>query len=137
MNRLLTPDGKMPFYLDDIRFLDDIYRNALNALCLAIFEKETNGFIVNGCNSAIAGSNLTISAGVIFYDNEFFEVEANSFNDYVQGKNYFFEIVEDETSLRAFGDVGVEHKVHSLRYAIISEADLSNENQTTLNALEA
>ncbi len=135
MNRLETPNGKMPIYLDDIRFIDSIYRNTVLALANSVFDIETNGFIVDGCNVTINGSDLTISEGNIFVSGEYFEVDEHIFSNYVQGQKYFFEIVESQTSQRTFGD-GISKNVHTIRNVIISLVDVNNENQTSLNAIE-
>jgi hypothetical protein len=71
MNKLLTTDiGGLPITLNDIRWNDDAYREALTSVLLAF----GNNFIVQGC--AVDGDN--IAAGYIMLNGELLKVDAHA-----------------------------------------------------------
>ena len=70
MNRLLTPNGGMPLQLDDLRFLQDAYREGFKGL-LHEFAKAQNGnIILSGCEVTDNGATRSLSEGFIMLDFE-------------------------------------------------------------------
>ncbi len=110
MDRLLTFPGGQPLYLDDINFLDNIYRTGIEDILKSV-AKDIDS-IVWGCE--INGN--TISDGVIWYQNELFFFEGGQV---IEQELYNFKITEQDTSPHIFAD-GNSHNVQRIRKAVIA-----------------
>jgi hypothetical protein len=110
MNRLITENtGKMPFYLNDIRFLDAAYRSGFEALVKAFFPD----CILSGCNvTTVPDISITIAEGYVAIAGEIFyhPTETIAWIDDYQN-NAAFVITETATEIRIFGD-GTPHPVY-------------------------
>jgi hypothetical protein len=127
MNKLLTNiNGKMPLFLDDIRFLDDIYRTAINNIIKGLID-STYGekLIVSGCVPIVNISTMlcTVSAGMVMINGELC-LFAGSIFTYNSSKGYRYIINEsyDPIGTRIFGD-STEHACWQIRVAGIEEVD--------------
>ena len=122
MNKLLTEyNNGFPLLLDDLRFIDDIYRSGIESI-LKAFANNTD-CIVFGCEKTYDGNTLSISAGAIWHDNELFAfaggTQTNPSND------YYFKVIEVDESFRMFGDGTTSNPVHRLRYVTFNAGTLA------------
>lgn len=79
MNKLLTNlTGKMPFFLDDLGFIDTAVRDAFYGIMSAFGVDITDSFKLSGCVVSVNGSTYQCSAGYISYQGEIFQVDAHS-----------------------------------------------------------
>ena len=122
MNKLLTEyNNGFPLLLDDLRFIDDIYRSGIESI-LKAFANNTD-CIVFGCEKTYDGNTLSISAGAIWHDNELFAfaggTQTNPSND------YYFKVIEVDESFRMFGDGTTSNPVHRLRYVTFNAGTLT------------
>ena len=117
MNKFLTNlNGGLPLFLDDIRFLDDIYRNSIHAIVKGIADK----IIISGINPTISEqNNLVTEEGFILYLNEILYVPANSVA-YNENLEYVFRRSVTTSGTRIFSDQS-ENDVYELRTGYIEE----------------
>ena len=75
MNKLITTDsGGFPFLLNDIRFLDEAYREGMASIIKTVAEE----CILWGCEYSENGTIASINAGAVFFDNEIFYCPSHS-----------------------------------------------------------
>lgn len=95
MNKVIYQDGRKPFTTTDISYDIDALTNALNDLYTAssIYAK----YIVTGCILTQSDANVQLTAGSIFYNGEYFKVDAKTFNntDISVINGYSFDLLED------------------------------------------
>ena len=79
MKRLITTEnGGMPIVLDDIRWLDDEYRNAWYAFISAFGATALTSFKLSGCVVTVNDTTYTTTAGYICLEGEILQVDAHS-----------------------------------------------------------
>jgi hypothetical protein len=80
MNKFdFTHGNGQPFYLNDLIWNDDAYRNAFNG----IFKTFGNNFIVSGCDVTTSGTApyVTITEGYVLLNGELLKVDAQSVDE--------------------------------------------------------
>ncbi len=125
MNKLLTNiNGGFPFVLDDIRWIDNAYRDALTGIMNA-FNIPVNGrYIISGCEITQTGSpvptHYNISAGHIYYDGEIYVVDAHSIQILfgTNGEQYYWtiDVSYDAAGNKTFED-GAQHDTYEVSKA--------------------
>jgi hypothetical protein len=75
MNRLLTPNGGMPFELDDLNFMQDAYKEGISALLSQFTTMSPHGLpathiILSGCEVTPGATHFSVSAGYVMINNE-------------------------------------------------------------------
>ena len=70
MNKLLIPNGGMPFYGDDLNFVDAAQRDAFKGLLYEAAHLYSGNMILGGCVLSIGGSTFSVSAGYLMIDYE-------------------------------------------------------------------
>lgn len=117
MNKLITTNnGGFPFHLDDVRFLDDAYRDSINAILSQHSDgSAASSFIVSGIAISISGTVITASAGWIYISGELLYFPGGTL-DHGSFLNIYFglEVVDGES--RVFED-GSSNNVHQTRQA--------------------
>ena len=88
MNKLITNGftGGFPYELDDIRWNDDAYRDAITNILIGI--TGIQNFIITGCeNNLTSGqqASITIQAGYIMLDGELLKVDTHTTAYYAGG----------------------------------------------------
>lgn len=78
MNKLLTPNGGMPLYLDDLAFLDGEMRDGFKAILSEIAEANNGNLILGGCTLTETPTAATLSEGYVMLGYEVFYVPGNT-----------------------------------------------------------
>lgn len=123
MNQLKTnQNGGFPFELDDIRFLDQAYRDAFSAIMKG-FNRDY--IILDGLVQTVNGANLDVSDGWAFYEDEIIYVPAASFA-VVVGNHVFLSknIFDEPTSVELFED-GNSYATESIRQGVLTYGSAS------------
>ena len=129
MNELLTnKNGRMPFVLNDIRFLDSIYRNAILAIIGGLNKNEN--LIVSGISlENTEGEDYTAIGGVIYFNGELLTVNDSDitiptgYKAVIEKKEAF-----DPSGLKLFGD-GTLVDTYKLIYGEFSVVLISQTGQ--------
>lgn len=134
MNKLKTNiNGKMPFVLDDIRFLDDVYRSSINAILSGLMRYDG---IIYGCKLIIDGNQATVRKGAIWLNGELLPVPEQTFN-YDASHHYFFKLNSyfAPEGNKTFGD-GTQHDTYEIRIAEVHDGGSSTfiSNMIRVNA---
>jgi hypothetical protein len=102
MKKLKVIDGGMPLKIDDLDLLQDAYFEAVAAILQSLLP-DTTEFILTGCETAIEGSDITISAGVIYVSGEIYYLPAATYT-YDAGKTMYVEENFSTSENRTFHD---------------------------------
>lgn len=70
MNKLIFPNGGMPFELDDLDFMQEATKDGIKGLLHEFASKNSGNLILSGCKVSPNGSNFDISAGYVMLDYE-------------------------------------------------------------------
>lgn len=112
MNRLVTTDtGGFPIALDDIRWLDNAYREAMNYILLGF----GNNFIVQGCLDQEDGS---IGPGYVMLNGKLLKVDQHV----PTGNSYQLVSTNDPAGLITFKN-GVQRNIYLKERATVSGID--------------
>jgi hypothetical protein len=87
MKKLITTDitttAGLPFSGPTLNFLQDSYKEILNAICRGIFTQtyynSSTAYVLFGCLNTGSGSNYIISEGAVYYQGEVYLVPAATF----------------------------------------------------------
>lgn len=115
MNRLKTnQSGGFPFVLDDLRFLDNAYRQAFTNIAYAI---SLSDCILWGCDLSDDGTDITVTEGAVWLNGEILHVPEQTIT-YVPGHNYFLRLSAsyDPNGLKTFADSNL-YDTYELRVA--------------------
>ncbi len=108
MNILNTTfNGGEPIYLDDIRWNDTAYRNAMNGILQAF----GNNFIVQGCTPSTPSfmpGTTTITSGYIMLNGQLLQVDANA----IPSNNYYSLVITYNSSGQDTYYTGTTHNVY-------------------------
>jgi len=106
-------NGKLPFVLDDLRFMDNIYRKSFEALMNGL----NPNCIIYGCNYTTTQGTVVIDAGAVVINGEICLVKAHTVNA-MEVKKIRFELKESVNSAgnKLFGD-GTIHETYLIREA--------------------
>lgn len=118
MNRLKTTDnGGFPLELDDLRWMDDGYRDAFKMLCNVLGDN----FIISGFEVDGFGTNSTTwAAGIVVLNGELFRVDASTISQNTVGGFGYVEIVttNDPAGLETFEN-NVQYNTYEIRKATL------------------
>lgn len=78
MNKLLTPNGGMPLYLDDAAFLDGEMRDGFKAILHEIAAATNGNLILGGCVLTETPTTATLSEGYVMLAYEVYYVSGNT-----------------------------------------------------------
>lgn len=120
MNELKTDiNGKFPFFLDDIRFLDNAYRMAFEAFAKAVSFNEN--VILYGINVTDNGENsFTFSQGAVVLNGDILEVAERTLNVTPGNKAIITKDKSwDNAGFKLFGD-GTQHNTYKVIKGVIS-----------------
>lgn len=108
MDKILTNYlGGFPLVLDDYRFFDNAYRDAMNSMLLGF----GTDFIVQGCE--LSGAN--VAAGYIMLNSELLKVDAHI----MLGGGYFQKnLTFDPNGLKLFNNPAVTHDTYQVERGI-------------------
>ncbi|MCF6185530.1 MAG: hypothetical protein L3J56_13090 [Bacteroidales bacterium] len=129
MNKLKTDiDGKFPYVLDDIRFLDTAYRMGFDALAKAVSFNRNS--ILWGCQvTKIGGNNIDVADGAVMINGEILRFEQTQI-DVTAGNKAV--IIRDETfdtaGYKLFGD-GTAHDTYQIikgKLVLVPEANIGD-----------
>lgn len=96
MDKFLFYNGGMPIYLDDIKYLDSIYRETFKQLLQAFNLPNNISCIIKGCNVTETQNNYKISEGIIALNGEILMAPEQIVNKYnIQGQTYYWSIDTD------------------------------------------
>jgi hypothetical protein len=109
MDKLQTYTGGHPLTLDDLDFIDGIYRDAFNSIFKA-FINDTNSLIVSGCIPV--GSS--ISAGFVLLNGELLKVDAHE-----RTGDYYEKVETYYADVRVYKS-GEQHQVYKKVRAVCS-----------------
>jgi len=118
MNKLQTNyNGKMPFELDDLRWMDDAYREAFYALLSAFGIAPEDSFKLSGCVVTVNGNVYTTTAGYISLNGEILKVNAHSITKSLLHSVYWvLDVAYDIAGNEIFED-GNSHDTYEVRTA--------------------
>lgn len=122
MNKLNTiAIGGHPIELDDLRWMDESYRNAFFGILSAFGISPAETFVLSGCVKTITGSTVTVTEGylsiageVLFLPAQSYAVPSGVDEDYFE-----LDISYDPTGLETFEN-GTPHNTYEIRNAKIS-----------------
>lgn len=130
MNKLITTyTGRMPFMLDDIRFVDDAFRKSFEALAKSV--STTTNYILWGCVATEGGGFVTVTDGAVVINGEICQVIAHSIAQGADIEDYWLQlnVTYDPAGTKIWDDNGaVSHDTYQVRKAILtySAAPLSD-----------
>lgn len=78
MDKFLIYSGGMPLYLDDIAYLDNIYRNTFKELLQAFNLPQNISCILKGCNVIDNGNHYSVSEGIVVLNGEILYAPAHN-----------------------------------------------------------
>lgn len=142
MKRILTASisstAKQPLIKGSLEFLQDSYKEVINALVNGLITYTTNDvIIIYGC--VVSGSNpYAVTAGAIYYNGEIYLVDAASGLAPGGGQTIVWDIVEtfDAIDPVTFSDLST-HSVHQIsKIALIvgaSGSGIADYNEATVN----
>lgn len=120
MNKLITTDtGGFPYVLDDIRWEQDAYREALNDIVKGIVNNGTTDFVLWGCNITDNTTYFDVSEGAIVFDGEIYHLAATTNLTKVALQYLIFKPstgTYDSDGLKTFQDAAT-HDTYELRFA--------------------
>ena len=119
MNKLLTEiNGKFPFVLNDIRFMDSAYRAGFESISKAISANQN--VVLWGVDVSIDGTEVTVTEGDVVINGEILHVDASSIEVGAGMRAVIIsEISYDPQGNKLFGD-GTLHDTYEIRKAIIT-----------------
>lgn len=96
MDKFLYNNGGMPIYLDDIKYLDNVYRETFKQLLQAFNLPSNISCIIKGCQVTETQTTYQINEGIISLNGELLYAPAQNVNKYnVQGQTYYWIIDND------------------------------------------
>lgn len=120
MNKLITTDtGGFPYVLDDIRWEQSAYREALNDIVKGIVDSGTVDFILWGCNITDNTTYFDVSEGAIVFDGEIYHLAATTNLTKVNLQYLIFKPstgTYDSNGLKTFQDAAT-HDTYEKRFA--------------------
>lgn len=119
MNRLKTLDnGGFPFVLDDLRFMDDAVRDAIQKLIIGLNSGGLNCIVQGMAVTPGIGANENIAAGYLMYDGELLRVDDHTTGsiDVADYQRLIIEENADPEGTKTFEDGGT-HETYILRRA--------------------
>lgn len=120
MNKLITTDtGGFPYVLDDIRWEQSAYREALNDIVKGIVASGTTDFVLWGCNITDNTTNFDVSEGAIVFDGEIYHLAAATNLTKVALQYLIFKPstgTYDSNGLKTFQDAAT-HDTYEKRFA--------------------
>jgi len=123
MNKLITlPDGGFPYVLDDIRWEQDAYRNALISIAKAVRNSATLDSILWGCNVTDNTTTFDVSAGAVIIDGEIHEVAAATGLVKAASKTLYIAAstgTYDAGGLKTYQDA-TTHDAYEIRKAVVA-----------------
>ena len=114
MDKLITNiDGKFPYVLDDIRFLDTAYRMGFEALAKAVSFNRNS--ILWGCEvTNIGGTDISVSDGAVMINGEILKFNQTNITVTAGNKPVIIkEEVFDSAGNKQFGD-GTTHDTYKI-----------------------
>ncbi len=119
MNNLDTTQlGRMPIVLDDLRFINDSIKEALNGI---VAHDDTTVVVLSGCivdYTALASGTLNMTSGSIFWNGEIFKVAAVSGITYDLTVRWEMFESNDPAGQKTFANASV-HQTYKVRTAVI------------------
>ena len=70
MNKLLTPNGGLPIFLDDLAYTDSAVRDALKGVIFEIAAQYSGNMILGGCELTNNGTTVTVASGYLLIEYE-------------------------------------------------------------------
>ena len=129
MNRLkLDIRGGMPLHQEDIRFLDDSFRQVFTGISKSLL-MPVEAAILWGCNIAQVSSGYSVSEGSIFYQDEVWHVSPHIMQSPIpmpDEPRWRFSSIPGPEGSRTFFN-GETHNVHLIRQATLSLATVNGE----------
>ena len=121
MNNLLNPNGGMPLYGDDLRFIQESYFEGFKALLAMISEISPNGFIISGCKVTQQSGTFDVSEGYICIQGEICYAPAVSAvpNSFIPTCGYVLNTYYDPTGNHLFDD-GILRDKYEVRQASLA-----------------
>lgn len=120
MNKLLTPNGGMPLYNDDLRFMQQANFDSFKAL-LGMLSEITPGFILSGCQVTEGPTTFDVSEGYVCIDGEILYAPArtNIANALKPTMVYSLNVYNDPAGNDQFED-GVLRDKYEIREAVLA-----------------
>lgn len=122
MNKLIIPNGGMPFEGDDLLYMQDQLRDTFKAILKAL-SPDSGNFILQGCEVSADSGNTLISAGYVVLDYEVLPFSgATLVTDNVPAKAFGLEITYDPAGNEVFAD-NVSKDTYEVRKAVIKDIE--------------
>jgi len=125
----ITANGGMPAYLNDLRFMESVHKDAFEAL-LKPYANLYDVIILSGCSRSVTTGTVTVTEGWIIYLGEIMRVEEQTYTepttdseywvtntvDLVGGQKIYFDSSVQETWKETLGliEVGASIPPNSL-----------------------
>ncbi len=91
MDKLITSNnGGFAFVLDDLRWMDQGYREAFFGVLSAFGVAANETFILSGCNRSVSGSVVSISEGYVAMEGEIHHLAAQAYPVPSPGQTEYF-----------------------------------------------
>jgi len=115
----INANGGMPIYVDDLRFIDSIYREAFEAIMKPIAENN-NVVIISGCSRSVTSGTVTVDSGWVLYNGEVVRVNQHSYPEATGSDNEYWTIatVDVPGGHRDYFD-GSDHEAWREKIALI------------------
>jgi hypothetical protein len=120
MNKLLTPNGGMPLFNDDLRFMQNASFEAIKAI-VGMLSEISPGFILMGCEVTEGPTTFSVSEGYVCIDGEVLHAPArtNIPNALKHTMVYSLNVYNDPAGNDQFED-GVLRDKYEIREALLS-----------------
>jgi hypothetical protein len=76
----INETGGMPLYLNDLRFMESVHKDAFKAL-LKPFAERYDVIILSGCVRSVTSGTVTVTEGWIIYQGEIMRVEEQTYTE--------------------------------------------------------
>jgi hypothetical protein len=122
MNKLVTPNGGMPLYGDDLGWIQEAVMGALKGSgeLFAFAAQHSGNCIITGCDISFSGGEATITEGFVLLDYEVCHCPPHTVAvDALAASSLKLNVTFDSAGNKVFADA-VSRDTYAIRRAIIS-----------------
>lgn len=124
MKRLVTSGlGGFPFVLDDLRFIESGILEAFKGV-VSPYVGSLNQLVLSGCSMEVVGSNIVVSEGFFYHQNEIYYVPSQTHVDESKPYQYFdVNIAYDPSGNKQFQN-GTTVQTYQVRTMKLIQSDI-------------
>lgn len=117
-----SANGGISFEWDDLRWMDDAYRDAFYGIMGSFGATIADSYIISGCGVVSGGGNKTVSAGYICYEGEVCKVDAHVLAE-TPGHTYYWTLqTSNDTAGSETMENGASTECYQKRRVVLTSA---------------